>query len=62
MQIRVTICHLTLYEKPQKLAFFRPSDPFVRAEPLHLGSKFEYFLTNPGISNPLRLKDIADKI
>ena len=34
------------------MAFFRPSDPFVRAEPLHLGSKFEYFLTNPGISNP----------
>ena len=25
--------------------FFRPSDPFVRSEPLHLGSKFEYFLT-----------------
>ena len=33
------------------MAFFRPSDPFVRAEPLYLGSKFEYFLTNPGISN-----------
>ena len=44
------------------MAFFRPRDPFVRAEPLHLGSKFEYFLTNPGNSNPLRRKDIADKI
>ena len=44
------------------MAFFRPRDPFVRAEPLYLGSKFEYFLTNPGISNPLQRKDIADKI
>ena len=62
MQIRVTICHPTLYEKPQKLAFFRPSDPFVVSTPCFLGSKFEYFLTNPGISNPLRRKDIAGKI
>ena len=27
------------------MAFFRPSDPFVRAEALNLGSKFEYYLT-----------------
>ena len=44
------------------MAFFRPSDPFVVSTPCFLGSKFEYFLTNPGISNPLRRKDIADKI
>ena len=45
MKIRVTICYSTLYEKPQKMAFFRPGDPFVRADGLNLGSKFEYFLT-----------------
>ena len=44
------------------MAFFRPRDPFVRKEPLYLGSKFEYFLTNSEITNPLRRKDIADKI
>ena len=34
-----------IYEKPQKMAFFLPSDPFVRADALHLGSKLEYSLT-----------------
>ena len=33
--------------KTQKMAFFRPDDPFVRADALNLGSKFEYYLTNP---------------
>ncbi len=28
------------------MPFFRPSDPFVRADGLNLGSKFEYYLTN----------------
>ena len=46
MNIRVTICQSTLYKKPQKSPFFRPSDPFVRADALNLGSKFEYYLTN----------------
>ena len=27
------------------MAFFRPEDPFVRADALNLGSKFEYYLT-----------------
>ena len=27
------------------MAFFRLSDPFVRADGLNLGSKFEYYLT-----------------
>ena len=45
MNIRVTICHSIHYEKPQKMEFFRPGDPFVRADGLNLGSKFEYFLT-----------------
>ncbi len=27
------------------MAFFRSSDPFVRADGLNLGSKFEYYLT-----------------
>ena len=45
MNIRVTICHSIHYEKLQKMAFFRPGDPFVRADGLNLGSKFEYFLT-----------------
>ena len=27
------------------MAFFRPSDPFVRADGLNLGPKFEYYLT-----------------
>ena len=45
-RIRVTNCHSTLCEKTQKMAFFRPSDSFVRADALNLGSKFEYYLTN----------------
>ena len=45
MNIRVTICHSIHYEKHQKMAFFRPGAPFVRADGLNLGSKFEYFLT-----------------
>ena len=45
MNNRVTICHSTTYEKPQKMAFFRPEDPFVCADALNLGSKFEYYLT-----------------
>ena len=28
------------------MAFFRPGDPFVRADALNLGPKFEYYLTN----------------
>ena len=31
--------------KPQKMAFFRTSDSFVRADALNLGPKFEYYLT-----------------
>ena len=27
------------------MAFFRPNAPFVRADGLNLGSKFEYYLT-----------------
>jgi len=27
------------------MAFIRPSDPFVRADGLYLGSEFEYYLT-----------------
>ena len=27
------------------MAFFRPSDPFVRAVPLYLGSEFDFYLT-----------------
>jgi hypothetical protein len=27
------------------MAFFRPSDPFVRADALHLGSKLDFYLT-----------------
>ena len=34
-----------LYEKHQKLAFFRPNDHFVTYTPHFLGSKFEYYLT-----------------
>ena len=34
-----------IYEKPQKMAFFRPRDSFVRKVPLYLGSKLEYSLT-----------------
>ena len=45
MKIHVTICQSTLYEKDQKSAFFRPSDPFVTNTPHFLGSKFEYSLT-----------------
>ena len=41
MNNRVTICHSTTYGKPQKMAFFRLSDPFVRTDALNLGSKFE---------------------
>ena len=46
-KIRVTICQLILYEKPQKSAFFRPSDLFVTNTPCFLGPKFEYSFTNP---------------
>ena len=42
---RVTIYHPALYEKPQKLPLFRPSDSFVRVDALNLGSKFEVLLT-----------------
>ena len=45
MNNRVTICHSTTYEKPQKSRYFRPSDPFVISTPHFLGSKFEVFLT-----------------
>ena len=41
----VTICHPATYEKPQKMAFFRPSDPFVTNTPCFLGPKFDYYLT-----------------
>ena len=44
-KIHVTICQTTLYEKRQKTTFFQPSDPFIRAEALNLGPKFEYYLT-----------------
>ena len=47
MNIFVTICQPTVYEKPQKMAFFRPRDTFVTYTPCFLGSKFEYYLTNP---------------
>ena len=33
-------------QKTSKIAFFRLSDPFVRADALNLGSKFEVSLTN----------------
>ena len=38
------------YRKPQKIAFFRPSDPFVTNTPCFLGSKFEYSFTNPRLA------------
>ena len=47
MNIFVTICQPTVYEKPQKMAFFRPRDTFVTNTPCFLWSKFEYYLTNP---------------
>ena len=50
MNIFVTICQPTVYEKPQKMAFFRPRDTFVTNTPCFLGSKFEYYLTNPRYS------------
>ena len=45
MKNRVTICHSTTYEKPQKNALFSTGKLFVRSDGLNLGSKFEYFLT-----------------
>ncbi len=45
MNNRVTICHSTTHEKPQKMRYFRPNDPFVTNTPCFLGSKFEYFFT-----------------
>ena len=50
MNILVTICQPTVYEKPQKMAFFRPRDTFVTNTPCFLGSKFEYYLTNNSLA------------
>ena len=46
MKIHVTVYKSTLYEKPQKMPFFRPKDPFIVGTPHFLGSKFEEILTN----------------
>ena len=34
-----------LYEKHQKLRFFRPNDSFVVGTPHFMGSKFEFYIT-----------------
>ena len=54
MKISVIICQSTLYEKSQKMPFFRPSDPLVRKVPLNLGSKLEYYLTKSRRIRPER--------
>ena len=50
MNILVTICQSTVHKKLQKMAFFRPRDTFMIITPCFLGSKFEYYLTNPRFS------------
>ena len=41
------------------MAFFRPSDSFVRADGLNLGSKFEYSFTN-GCSDEVAIANDAE--
>ena len=42
------------------MAFFRPSDPFVRSDALYLGSKFEYYLTKQQLQiDAIVLLDLA---
>ena len=45
--------HLSVNTLPEivKMPFFRPSDPFVRADGLNLGPKFEYYLTELSKAN-----------
>ena len=49
MNIRVTICQSTLYEKPQKSAFFRPKIFLFRKKPLIWGQKSNFPLQNLAI-------------